>query len=50
MDKDTIIKDDKLAKINIGISSLLNCQIIIKIYNIGKEGSILMQMQFFPPI
>ena len=49
MDKDKITKDDKLVKIDIEISNLLNGMIDKHWYSVGKEGNILIQAQLVPP-
>ena len=49
MDKDKITKDDKMARINIEISKLLDFIPVQKWYTIGIEGSILIKTQLVPP-
>ena len=49
MDKDTFTRDDKMVKINIEISNLLNGITEKKWYTVGEEGNILIQTQLTPP-
>ena len=49
MDKDKITKDDKMAKISIEVSNLLNFNIEKKLYSVGANGTILIQTQLVPP-